>query len=61
MLLHEWALGIEPFEHDVFAFVLRNALGLALRIGQRKIGRGGADGGRVGGEERGGSSESEKR
>ena len=54
MLLHEWAFRIEPFEHDVFAFVLGKRMRLALGIGRGKIRRGAPDRRRIGGEKRGG-------
>ena len=39
MLLHEWAFRIKPFEHDIFALVLRKRVGAALRVRERKIRR----------------------
>ena len=43
MLFHERAFRIKPLEHDVFAFVLRERLRLAIGVRSREIGRGAAD------------------
>jgi len=43
MFLHVRALWIKPLQHNVFAFVLRQRLGLAFRIRRRNIRRSGAD------------------
>jgi len=43
MFLHEGAIGIKPFQHDVFPFVLGKRLRFAFRISDGKIGRGAAD------------------
>jgi len=39
MLLHERAFRIKPFEHHIFALVLRKRVGATLRVRQRKIRR----------------------
>jgi hypothetical protein len=39
MLLHERAFRVKPFEHDIFALVLRKRVGAALRVRERKIRR----------------------
>src|SRR5204862_28802 len=38
-LLHERAFRIKPFEHDIFALVLRKRVGAALGVRERKIRR----------------------
>src|SRR5207247_10183474 len=54
MLLHERAFRIKPFEHDIFAFVLRKRVRTALRVGERKIRRRAAYRRRVEGKDYGG-------
>ena len=43
MFFHERALGIKPFEDDVFTFVFGERLRLAVGVRRREVGRGGAN------------------
>ena len=51
VLLHKRALRIKPFEHDVFALVLRKRMSRTFRVCQRKIGRGASNRRRISGKD----------
>ena len=56
VLLHERAARVEPFQNDVFALVNRLTNGFCrLAVGEGEVGRGRADLGRFGREERAGA------